>query len=126
MQVMVAIAMASILTLTTFSIIQINLRSQNQSNLTFQADNLRRSLVTTLNNGKNWQKTISSSGNNFASGAKLDCLLNTVPCTYDEKNDLPTGGVAIGGANGVLINQIFNSTGNLIYDATLPQSGISP
>lgn len=68
---------------------------------------------------------INNVANDQAHGSLLDCLSNSIPCTTDQATDLPAGGTPIGGTDGVLINQIFDASGALVYDASTPTSGLS-
>src|SRR5438270_765860 len=99
------------------------LRQQAQSNLTFQADNMRRSLTSAVNSTSAWKQTTADPANTLANGPHLDCFPNTKPCTTNESTDLAGGGVPI---SDQLINKILDASGGTVVDVSQPTYGISP
>jgi len=108
--------------LVVISIMEMSLKNQRQTNLTFQASTLRQSILRAVNNLNGWNNTIHAASNNQASGALLDCLYNGNPCTTNESSDLPAGGTAI---SGLLMNKIYDASNSVVYDSSTPDSGLS-
>jgi hypothetical protein len=131
-QVLIAVAIMGILMTAMTSMFEISNKRQGQSNLTFQAGMVRSDLVSALNNPVAWKNTTTDSANNFASGTMLDCLNNGKPCTTDQTTDLSSGGTPVGFSggtplpDGVQIKKVFDSSGAVILDSTLPNAGYTP
>src|SRR5262245_7036330 len=104
------------------SLMTMMVKQQSKSNLTFQADNVRRSLVSAINSTKSWTKTVADVRNNKDNGPHLDCLGTSNPCTLDEITDLPSGTPV----SNKLINKIIDVTGNVLLDSTQPNLGFTP
>lgn len=126
-ETLIAVAIGAIGLMAMTSLMSMSNRQQSQSNLTFHADNMRRSLVSALNNADGWKNTYKDSSNNQASGTQLDCLISPayLPCTTDESTDVASGGTPLGGVSGNLINKIFDASGALVHDSSAPDKGTS-
>jgi type II secretory pathway pseudopilin PulG len=121
-QVMIAVAVTSILTLAIMSLMQISLRQQGQSNLTFQASTLRQNILQAVNNYNGWQNTINAASNNLsclARGATTFCTNNGIDIA---SSNVVTGAVPL---QNVSINQIFDASNKVVYDNTAATSGLT-
>jgi prepilin-type N-terminal cleavage/methylation domain-containing protein len=129
-EVLISLAIMTALTIGIFSLATLPLRIQKQSNMTFQADILRRSIVSALNSPKSWQATVTDPRNNRTSKAMLDCVPTNAPgnvqagylCTTDGITDIPAGTPITARA----INVVVDAAGGTVYDASKPNYGLSP
>lgn len=134
-ELLVVSGILSVVLLSMSTLSNILLKQQGQSNLTFQADMARRSLVALLSGPASWANTIAASKNNRGNGPALDCLNPTAPtpCTDSGQDYNPAGG----GGNPLTNVPIYvildgsptvkadGEKGNVFYTPGLPTDGFT-
>jgi prepilin-type N-terminal cleavage/methylation domain-containing protein len=100
-EISIGLLLLGILSLAVFKVADLGAKDQSRSNATFQADMIRRNLLTSVQNDDIWAKTVADTVN-----SSMACLRDVTDCS---------------GRGGAF--RLVNPAGSVIYDGNNPAVG---
>ena len=116
-EVIIAVGVGSVLMLSIGKVITDSLASQNRALTFIHLTSMSRDMMRALSYDQGWANTIEagSTGGSHVAG-KLQCLKGGTPCTAD--------GTAAGAPISQQTFALFDTSNNLVFDATNPNNGL--